>query len=67
MRKGMPQVAKSSSKWLKNGTRWAHFGTAGLTFEASCAIFGVPQRLFADFYVFFLSFCVKSIIFSAIS
>ncbi len=35
----MPQVAKSASKVAKRGPRWAHFGPARLTFEASWAIF----------------------------
>ncbi len=46
MRKGMPQVAKSAPKVAKKGPRWPHFGH---TFEASCAIFEVPWRLFTHF------------------
>ncbi len=38
----MPQVAKSASKVAKKGPKCAQFGPAGLTFEASWAIFGVP-------------------------
>ncbi len=47
MHKGMPQVANNASQMAKKCTKWAHFDTAGLTSEASWAIFGVPWRLFA--------------------
>ncbi len=63
MGKGLPQLAKSASKVAKKGPRWTHFGSGGLTFEASRAIFGVPWRLFELFLALFLSFCVKIYIF----
>ncbi len=37
----MRQVAKSASKVSKSGTRWAHFGSSMLTFEAGWAILGL--------------------------
>ncbi len=46
MHKGMPQLAKSASKVAKQGPMWAHFGTAGLTFEGTRVVLGVPWRLF---------------------
>ncbi len=49
MRKGTPQVGKSAPKVVKKGTRWAHFGPAGLTVDATRAVFGVPWRLFVHF------------------
>ncbi len=45
MHKGIPQVTKNASKVRKSGTRWAHFGTSELTFEAGWAIFGLPWRI----------------------
>ncbi len=56
MRKGTPQVAKSASKVAKKGARWAHFGIAGLPFDASLAIFGVPWRFLRTFKRFFCLF-----------
>ncbi len=49
MRKGMLQVARSASKVGKSGSRWAHFGPSGLTFDAGWAIFGLPWRIFTHF------------------
>ena len=66
MRKGTPQVAKSAPEVAKKAPWWAHFGTAGLTFDAPRAVLGVPWRLFVHFQALFLTFYAKSIIFSAI-
>ncbi len=49
MRKG----TKSASKVCKSGSRWAHFGPSGLTFDAGWAIFGIPWRILLTFNDFF--------------